>query len=230
MSSGEVAEFISELNETDSLSTLHRAHSEKSILIFKLDIYPNPIKTFIENFLDKRAILPRDLTELKLPTDKEVSIKFSVGTEIYFIKTLIKSHLNRYYFDMSLKVFQLKRRREPRFLVPKKWQQTACIVLNTAKLVQLKCTVIDISLSGIRLEIAKGQTTALYQRNDIIKIKFQIYKRAEIASTAIVRFVLNRPNFPILIGLELAEMPDIAIERVANIIEDINLANTNKKN
>ena len=228
MSSGGITEFLTELSDNDSLAALREAHIKKSVLVFKIDVYPNPITTFIDNFLDKRAILPNALMDFKLPTDKEVSIKFNVGTEIFFIKTFIKSHMNRYYFDMNSKVIQLKRRREPRFLVPKKWNQSAAIILTASK--QDKCTVIDISSSGIRLETEIKSDTPLYQRDDIIRIRFQIYKRAEMISTAIVRFVLNRPNTPTIVGLEFAEMPDVQKKRVINIIEDINLFDSTVRN
>ena len=137
------ADFLSELNETDSLAALRNAHSEKSVLVFSLGTPPKPYKTSIDNFLDKRAILTSNLKEHNLPSDREISFKFNVGTETYFIKTFIKSHLNRYYFDMTSKVLQLKQRREPRYLVPKKWSQSA-------SLQSVPCSVVDISLSGIR--------------------------------------------------------------------------------
>jgi|GEM_PF-6354457 len=226
MSTGGITEFLIELNETDSLAALQGANSQKSALVFKVDNYPNPIKTTIDNFSDKRVILLNDLNEFVLPLDKEISIKFNVGTEVYFIKTFIKSYLNRYYFDMSSKVIQLRRRKEPRYVIPKKWEQTACIILNILKQDLLKCTVLDISLSGIRLEIftpKKSPIGLIYKRDDIIKIKFQIYKRAEMTTTAIVRFILNRPNLPTLIGLEFANMTAVQKERVANIVEDIGL-------
>lgn len=234
--SGGIAEFLKELNEADSLIALREAHSQSSVLIFKIDNYPSAIKTVIENFSDKRVILSNDLNKLKLPSDKEVSIKFNVGTEVFFVKTFIKSHLNRYFFDISSKVIQLKRRKEPRYLIPKKWAQAAGIIIGATKsekALSIKCSVIDISLSGIRLEIAKTQANnihrPIYQRDDIIKIKFQIYKRAEIESTAIIRFYLSKPDMSAVVGLEFANMTNVQKERVANIIEDIGLFNATNK-
>lgn len=223
MSTRDITEFLTELNDTDSLAALHEAHSQKSILVFKVDAYPNPIKTFIDNFLDKRAILPSDLTDFKLPTDKEVSFKFNVGTEVFFIKTFIKSHLNRYYFDMTSKVIHLKRRGAPRHIIPKKWSQTAGIVINAAKLTLLKCTMIDISLSGARFEIEPKQNVPDFQCEDIVRIKFQIYKRAEIDCLAIIRFISKKPNAPVIVGLEYVEISDVQTKRIASIIEDINM-------
>lgn len=213
------AEFLSELNESDSLAALRNAHIAKSVLVFA--VAPKPIKSFIDNFHDKRAILPSEFRELFLPTDKEISIKFNVGTEVYFIKTFIKTHMNRYCFDMSCKVMQLKRRREPRYLIPKRWTQSAAIVLNSAKQISVACSVVDISQSGIRFEVAAKQTLPNFSRDDIIAIKFQIYKRAEVTASAIVRFALKRPGLTGIVGLEFANISDVQSKRVASIIEDI---------
>ena len=172
------ADFLSELNEKDSLAALKSAHSEKSVLVFSIGTPPKPHKTSIDNFLGKRAILTSSLKEPALPEDREVSFKFHVGTETYFIKTFIKSHLNRYYFDMASKVLQLKRRREPRYLVPKKWSQSAALQ-------SVPCSVVDISLSGIRFEFSGKHTIPVLQRDDIVSVKFQIHKRSEVAATAI---------------------------------------------
>ncbi len=230
MSTGVITEYLVELNERDSLAALQAAHSQKSILVFIVNNYPNPLKTTIDNFLDKRAILAKDLKDLQLPTDKEVSIKFIVGTDVFFIKTFLKSHLNRYYFSMSSKVIQLKRRKEHRCLIPKKWNQSAFIISNIPKRDHIKCRVVDISIYGIRLEIDKAEYEPIYQRNDIVKIKFQIYKRAEVAPTAIVRFISNKPNLPSIVGLVFANMTALQKARVADIIEDVSLHNSVEKN
>lgn len=216
-SSSGITEFLSELSESESLSALRQAHSQKSVFIFKIDERPQPIKAQIDNFSDKRAILSLDVNELKSLGDKEVSLKFNIGTEVYFVKTFIRSHLNRHYFDMSSKVIQLKRRKEPRFFVPAKWVQNARVSTRDG---DIPCKIIDISLSGIRFEIL-GQTP-IYQRDDIIRIKFQIHKRAEVQTSAIIRFALNRPNANQIIGMEFAsDITDIQKERVAHIIDDI---------
>lgn len=216
------ADFLSELNETDSLAALRSAHSEKSILVFSIGTPPKPYKTSIDNFLDKRAILTSDLIEHNLPSDREISFKFNVGTETYFIKTFIKSHLNRYYFDMTSKVLQLKRRREPRYLVPKKWSQSA-------SLQSVPCSVVDLSLSGIRFEFSGKQKVPVFKRDDIVSIKFQIHKRGEVSATAIVRFVLNKPDNSAITGLEFAKITDVQNERVASLVQDIILFGTTSK-
>lgn len=228
-SSGGISEFITELNEIDSVATFQKALSQKSDLIFKVANYPHPIKTQIDNFSDKRIILQSELKKFNVPEETEVSIKFSVGTEIYFVKTYIKSYLNRYYFDMSSRVLHLQRRKEPRFQIPKKWNQTGSIITNLLKNKQPAFTVIDISYSGMRLEVANPLFVNDLKQDEIIKIKFQIYKRAEITTKAVIRYILHKTNAPTYLGLEFAKMQTLEEERLASTIEDIRLFNSSQK-
>ena len=226
-STGAITEFLNELNETDSLAALREAYNCNAPLIFKLDTQPQPLRASIGSFSDKRIIIFPENDKIVLPLDKEVSIKFNVGTEVYFLKTTFKSHLNRYYIEMNSKVIQLKRRKEPRLLIPKNWAQQAAIIRNTAGDDLIKCKVADISLSGIRLEVLDAFPN--YKRNDIIKIKFQIHKRAEVVTPAIVRFVLARTNMSSLLGLEFLNTTDVQKERISSLVGDIQLFNTTVK-
>lgn len=221
------ADFLSELNESESLAALRNAHSERSALVYSLGAPPKAFKIFIDNFLDKRTILTSGSTEHALPTGQEISFKFHVGTETYFLKTFIKTHLNRYYFDMNSKVVQLKRRRESRYLVPKKWNQTALLLVKFAK--PVSCMVVDLSLSGIRLELSERQEVPICEHEDIVSIKFQIHKRSEVSATAIVRFVLNKPGKNVVIGLDFAKITEVQSARVASLVQDIILFGTTSK-
>lgn len=224
---GAITEYLNELNESDSLSVLREAYTKNEPLIFKLESLQHPVRASISSFSDKKIIIMPENDRLVLPLDKEVSIKFNVGTEVYFIKTSFKSHLNRFFIDMNTKVIQLKRRKEERFLIPKTWAQQATIVKNLAGDDLIKCKVADISLSGIRFEV--HDVFPDYKRNDIIKIKFQIHKRAEIALAAIVRFVLARTGAPSLLGLEFLNPTDLQKGRLAHIVSDIQLFNSSTK-
>lgn len=219
--SGGITEFLNELSETDGLAALKGAYSNRSPFIFKLEGLEQPVKAYIDTFVDKKVILSPEPAHLNLPVDKEISLKFLVGTEVYFIKTVFKNHLNRVCIDMNAKVIQLKRRKEPRYLIPKGWNQTGTLILQNATQT-LKCNVIDISKSGIRFELLEQPKLHLH-RDDIVKIKFQIHKRGEVQTTAIVRFSLNRPNTTSLLGLEFANITEVQNERVASIVNDIEM-------
>ena len=224
---GGITEFLNELAESEALAALKGAYSSRSPFIFKIEGIEQPIKAFISAFSDKKIIISPE-PAVNLPTDKEISLKFLVGTEVFFIKTIFKVHLNRFYIDMDTKVIQLKRRKEPRFLIPKTWNQSGVVILPKAS-ETLKCNVIDISKSGIRFELL-DQPKTHFHRDDVVKIKFQIHKRGEVSTTAIVRFALQRPNANALLGLEFAEITDVQNERVASIVNDITLYTSTQKN
>ena len=222
MSGGGITEFLSELSESESLSALREAYNRNSPLVVKLETQPAPVRIMIGTFADRRIIVAPDPPGVVLPTDRELSLKFNIGTEVYFIKTTIKSFTNRYYIDMNTKVIQLKRRREARFTIPKNWSQSGSILLPKQG-ENIRCNVIDISKSGIRFEVL-DLFQPRFQRDDIIKIKFQIHKRAEVNATAIVRFVLHRPALNSLLGMEFAtDVSDVNQQRIASIVDDIQL-------
>lgn len=224
---GGITEFLNELAESDALVALRSAHTQRSPFVFKLENQELHIKAFISSFSDRKIILSIE-PNVALPLDKEVTLKFFLGTEVYFIKTTFKTHLNHFCIDMNAKVIQLKRRKEPRFVVPKAWNQSAFIFLSNLNGV-LKCNVLDISNSGVRFEVLE-QDEATFQRDDILKIKFQIHKRAEVATTAIVRFALSRPKGNFILGLEFANISELQASRVGGLVDDIQLFNNSQKN
>lgn len=226
-SSAPITDFLNELVESESLAALRAAHNQQSPLVFKIDTSPVPVKAFIGTFIDKRVMLVTEPPNQELPVNQEVSIKFFLGTEVFFIKTSFKIHMNHYYFDMGTKVIQLKRRKEPRYLIPKSWNQDATIISKPPVQEFIKCSIIDISNSGMRLEVLNFMPN--YQRNDIIKVKFQIHKRGEVGTMAIVRFILVRAGFNTQLGLEFADISPVQAQRVTGIVSDIQLFNSTVK-
>lgn len=219
MSTTSVTEFLNELDEKDSITALQSCYSQKSALIFKTDASPNALKATIDSFTDKKVVLNIENNDASVATDVVVSIKFNIGTEIYFVKAPLKKYLNKLYFDLATRVIQLKRRKEPRYQPPKKWTQTAVVLNPTLEARSVKCSVIDISKSGIRLEVL--QELNFCKKDDVLKLQFQIYKRAEIICEGTVRFVLTRNGQGPIIGLEFTNLKDNQKERISNIVEDI---------
>lgn len=212
MSASGVIDFLVEVSEEEAATALQMAFSKKSVFVFKLAEFPNPQQATIESFFEKRVILDKDVGHLQFDMEQDVSIKFNIGTEIYFVKTKLKRYLNRIYFERNSKILQLKRRKEPRLIIPKKWNQAA-------KLAGIPCTVQDISLSGIRFECLDPK--AVFKTKEVVQIQFQIYKRAEITAEAIIHFFLSRPNSSSLIGMEIRNLTDVHKDKVKAIIDDI---------
>ena len=225
MSSGGITEFLNELSENESLATLREAFMQNSALIFKMEQLAQPVKVFIDTFADKKIYVTPDPSSFELPIDKEYSIKFNIGTEVYFIKTSFKVHLNRVYIDMNTKVIQLKRRKEPRYLIPKNWTQTASLLVTSTEII--KCNIADVSNSGIRFEVLGNHPD--YKRDDFVKIRFQIHKRGEVITNAVIRFVLKRPNANTLLGLEFIEISNTNQARVTGVVGDIQMQTSTQK-
>ena len=212
MSAPGVIDFLVEVPEADAFQVIRNAAANKSVFVFKLAEFPTPFQTTIESFFDRRVILDKDVAHLLFDSEQDVSIKFNVGTEVYFVKTKLKKYLNRIYFDKSSKLIQLKRRKEPRFVIPKKWTQ-AC------SLGGIPCQVQDISLSGIRFECL--DQTVIFKAKEVVNIQFQIYKRAAITTNAIVHFFLSRKGQSSLIGMEFQGITGVQQEKIKTVIEDI---------
>ncbi len=215
-----ITDFLNELDARESLVTLQTAYSQKSVLYFKTEAADKMVACTIDGLIDKRAILKIENPEIPIATDVETSIKFNIGTEVYFVKTPILKLGNMAFFDMGVKVIQLKRRKEPRYLLPKKWQQASSILGANPKIKPIPCTVIDISLSGMRLEVKELYQLPL-QRDDVIKVQFQIHRRAAVICDALVRFYLRRTGNGTLLGLELIFTNEMQKERVVGIVEDL---------
>lgn len=213
MSNGGVVDFLVDVPNDEVMKLLHRASSQKSIFVFKLAEFSNPLQATIESFFEKRVILDKEVAQIQFDLEQDVSIKFNVGTEVFFVKTKLKRYINRIYFEQTAKIVQLKRRKEPRFIIPKKWEQSA-------KLNGISCLVQDISLSGIRFECADSKI--IFKTKEVVQIQFQIYKRAEISLEAIIHFFLSRPNKSSLIGMEFKNPAENHKDKVKSIIEDIN--------
>ena len=216
-----VTEFLIDLNENESFLALQSAYSQKSVLLFKTEAAPKIINCTIDSFVDKKVILKLEDPSTPIAVGVEVSMKFSLGTEVYFVKAPIKKQGTLAYFDVSAKVIHLKRRKEPRYVIPKKWNQAAAIISASPGIKPVPCTVIDISASGLRLEV-KESVHINCKRDDIIKVQFQIHRRAEVACDAIIRFFMNRNGAGTLLGLELIFMKEVQRERVVGVVEDIN--------
>ena len=207
-----VIDFLVELSEPDGAEVLQKAYNQKSVFVFKLVEAAAPFQTSIESFFDRRVILDKDIAQVQFNHDQDVSIKFNLGTEVFFVKTKLKRYLNRVYFEKSSKIIQLKRRKEPRYVIPKKWTQAASIS-------GIACVVQDISMSGIRFECVDQAVT--FKTKEAVKIQFQIYKRGAVEVEAMVHFFLSRAGQSSLIGMEFLNITEVQQEKIKSVIDDI---------
>ena len=126
-------EFLYELDANKSLETLINCYIQRSYVLFRPDPSQKIIKALIETITDKKAILRIQAAQVFIPENSEIVMKFNVGSEVYFLKAPLKKHLDQYCFDLTATVIELKRRKEPRYPIPKKWLQSACITKHSAE-------------------------------------------------------------------------------------------------
>ena len=216
-------EFLVELDEKESLMVLQQSFLLKTDLIVKPENDPTAYKTNISGFLDTKVILDTEHYDRLADTKGVATVKFSVGSEIYFVKTFLTQFQNKICFSKNVKVVHLKRRKEPRYVIPPKWNQLANIWdLETKG--KMDARVLDISKSGIKFEIKEPKFS--FQKEKVARIQFQIYKRAEVVCDAEVRFFAIGKTGIALMGMSLVLVTENQKSRIDSIIEDLVLHST----
>lgn len=218
MSAANPGEFLTELDPQEAYLVLHNCFSQNSEMTMKNDMDPQPVIAKIDSFANNKLFLDTPSVDRLTLFVGLTSIKFFLGTEVYFIKTEVKIQDNTAYIDQNVKIIQLKRRKEPRFNIPEKWSQKAA-VWSIEKRIKNDSRVIDISSGGIKFEVP--QLTLDIVKGEQIRIQYQIFKRAEVVCDAIVRFVLKKPNGTALLGLEFTQLQKSHKSRISNIVEDL---------
>lgn len=211
-------EFLVELEEKDAFLSLHNCFTLNSDMILKNEADPNPVTARIGFFADKKIFLETAQTEKLATFHGQTSIKFFIGTEVYFIKTVLEVIDDQICFDQGSKIVQLRRRKEPRYNIPEKWNQTAAIWSIELK-IKNPARVTDISYNGCRFEVPK--LTLNINKGEQIRIQYQIFKRADVVCDAIVRFIMRKPNGTTVLGLEFTQLQKSHKSRIYNIVEDL---------
>ncbi|MCM2353069.1 MAG: PilZ domain-containing protein [Pseudobdellovibrio sp.] len=215
---GNAGEFLVELEEKDAFLALHNCFTLNSDLILKNEADPNPVSAKIQFFADKKIFLETPQLDKLALFQGQTSIKFFIGTEVYFIKTSLEVVDDQICFDQSSKIVQLRRRKEPRYNIPEKWNQTAAVWSIELRIKNL-ARVTDISYGGCRFEVPKLSLSI--NKGDQIRIQYQIFKRADVVCDAIVRFIMRKPNGTTVLGLEFTQLQKSHKSRINNIVEDL---------
>lgn len=214
-----MAEYLFELDAQKSLEALQNCYSQKSILIFKSSSSNHVLRARIESFVDRKVILKFDNLASDIDLNEVLSIKFNVGTEVFFVKTSLKKFLTQYYFDLTVQVIELRRRKQTRYEIPKKWKQNAALPKTYIKEQPVLCRILDLSLTGLRIEVVANEN--LFQIDQILEVQFQIHQRASIACQTIIRFIKANPNNSICLGLEFLPLNAAQVEKISSLLEDL---------
>lgn len=211
-------EFLIELEEKDAFLALHNCFTLNSDVTLKNESDPLPVSAKIGFFADKKVFLETLAIEKLFMFQGLTSIKFFIGTEVYFIKTTLEVVDDQVCFDQNAKIVQLKRRKEPRYNIPDKWNQAAAVWSIELK-IKNSARVMDISYSGCRFEVPK--LTISVNKGDQIRIQYQVFKRADVVCDAIVRFIMRKPNGTTVLGLEFTQLQKSHKSRINSIVDDL---------
>jgi len=212
------AEFLVELEENDASVVMQKCIDSFSDLIIKIDNDPQTYTAKVKRSENGNVFVETTFEEKLKTISENVSIKFFLGTEVFFVKTPLRLHEEQLCFSEKSKIIQLKRRKEERHNIPEGWPQLAAIWSIQDK-TKNDATVIDISNSGIRFEVIN--LTLPVEKGDVIRIQFKINKRTEVVCDAKVRFKLKKQNGSHIFGLEFGRILDSQKSRVRSVVDDI---------
>ena len=163
----------------------------------------------------------------------EITVKIIFNGKLYFLKTELKKFQGGVYFESYEHMFELVRRKNPRFQIPDQWPQSAQIqttettiiqpkkvtYLELSKLLKSVATITEMSRSGMKLNIAAELPR--YDKNQIINIRFKLFRRAEIQLLAkIIHLKKNVAAGP-TIGVQFLDETILIKNKIQNVCDDL---------
>lgn len=205
-------------NSTESLfyETLRLRHR----ITFKLEnievIYKGQLLRTSEKW---RFQLISPSFENKYEKTVEATFKIETTQGTYFFKSFIQFIDDQLTLVGPFRLFQLTRRKNIRFPIPKDWEQS--ISFNSYDLRKMKSTghIIDFSSSGLRLFV--DQELPVYQKNQVLRVQFKIFRRAGIMLKAVVKHTKKNAKKKQELGLEFIELTSAIQNRIDGICSDL---------
>lgn len=150
----------------------------------------------------------------------EVTAKIIIENNLYFLKTKIKRNDQSYYFDDFEHLFELVRRKKPRFSIPEKWSQSA-VIQGTKTPYELKSAarIVEMSKAGMKLEV-KAELPS-YEKNQNIKLKFKLFRRGEVEIRAKIIHVKKSKSAGPVIGVQFEDDSALLKNKIQNICDDL---------
>lgn len=157
---------------------------------------------------------------LVFDVNAEITFKIIVDKKLYFLKTNIKKAASQFYFEHYEHLFELVRRKKPRFSIPEHWAQSAKIqgIHGPADL-KSPAVIIDMSKAGMRLEV-KSELPR-YEINQPINLYFKLYRRAEILVKSKIIYLKNNKDTGPTIGVQFEDNSILISNKIQNVCDDL---------
>lgn len=162
------------------------------------------------------VIPKKDLFENK----SQITIKIIINDKLFFLKTDVKKHEGYYCFDSCEHLYELVRRKKPRFSIPMQWSQSA-VIQSSASAHELKtaANIIEMSTAGMKLRI--NAELPRYEMNQIINLKFKIFRRADIQLKAKIIHLRKNISTGPTVGLQFIDDSVLIKNKIQNICDDL---------
>ncbi len=168
-----------------------------------------------------RKIFYIDNKSLSFDKNGIVTFKIIVDRKLYFLKTSMKKVSSEYFFENIEHMFELVRRKKPRYIVPDHWAQSAKVQgANTPIELKSPATILDLSRTGMRLYVRVDLPR--FEKNQIVNLFFKVYRRAEILVKSRIIYVQHGSDGggPI-IGLEYSDNSILIANKIQNVCDDL---------
>ena len=168
-----------------------------------------------------------------LNTKPEITIKIILKNRLFFLKTEIKLVEENFYFDSYENLYELVRRKKPRFNIPENWSQTASIQSTVSSITQStsiqytenqkglksRASIIEMSKSGMKIKISNDLPR--YEKNQTVILRFKVFRRAEIQVNAKIIYSKNNINSGPTIGVQFIADTILLKNKIQNVCDDL---------
>jgi c-di-GMP-binding flagellar brake protein YcgR len=218
------------MGQTDSLNFFTQMSRSDSILLLKECITENA-KLFVveENHVQAHACRISAITssskfyidsdKKKINFDQKYSFCLKKADRVYFFKSSLKQDQGGIFLMDDILLFELQRRKHTRFDLPAEWSQSCIINYGLKQVPKIKANIINISWSGIRLELFSNlQDFKLKQK---IQFAIRIHRRAEFVISGEIINIRKNKLSGFFLGIEFAKTSPLLESKIQNICDDL---------
>lgn len=221
-----------QIERYQSYQLLHQVINTKTEIHFKIADKNKIIKTTLKKINERKHFYIVAAVDA-FADNPEITAKIIINGKLFFLKTTLKRFQGGIYFDSYENMFELIRRKNQRFSIPKQWSQTAFVQATDDRVIQPRhvtyvelsktlksaATVIELSKSGMKMQLS--YELPRYEKNQIINIKFKIFRRAEIQINAKIIHLKKNVTAGPTIGVQFMDETILLKNKIQNVCDDL---------
>lgn len=155
-----------------------------------------------------------------------LTFRIDIESQIYFFKTEGLVDTKTFALSPTDPIYELVRRKEPRFKVPEKWPQFGMVLSAAKRELKSLASIVEISLSGMRVILMPELPR--FEVNQVVRVEFKIYKRAQVSVMGVVRHSRKNKFGGPTLGIEFENVQPLTQAKIQNICDDISFYYTHQ--